>query len=83
MKGTKNQYERAPSDQNWNRLEQQNSVARGYVLRAQLLSHVRLFATPWAVTYEALNPGTEPASLTSPALAGRFFTTSATWETQY
>ena len=26
------------------------------------------------------NPGIEPASLTSPALAGRFFTTSATWE---
>ena len=25
--------------------------------------------------------GIEPASLTSPALAGRFFTTSATWET--
>ena len=29
------------------------------------------------------NPGTEPASLTSPALAGRFFTTSATWEVLY
>ena len=27
-----------------------------------------------------LNPGTEPASLMSPALAGEFFTTSATWE---
>ena len=26
------------------------------------------------------NPGTEPASLTSLALAGRFFTTSASWE---
>ena len=26
------------------------------------------------------NPGTEPASLASPALAGGFFTTSATWE---
>ena len=26
------------------------------------------------------NPGTEPTSLLSPALAGRFFTTSATWE---
>ena len=25
-------------------------------------------------------PGTEPASLMSPALAGGFFTTSATWE---
>ena len=26
------------------------------------------------------NPGIEPTSLTSPALADRFFTTSATWE---
>ena len=27
-------------------------------------------------------PGIEPASLTSPALAGRLFTTSTTWELQ-
>ena len=26
------------------------------------------------------NPGIEPPSLTPPALAGKFFTTSATWE---
>ena len=26
------------------------------------------------------DPGTEPTSLTSPALAGGFFTMSATWE---
>jgi len=26
------------------------------------------------------DPGIEPTSLKSPALAGRFFTTSATWE---
>ena len=26
------------------------------------------------------NPGTEPTSLTSPALVGEFFTTSSTWE---
>ena len=26
------------------------------------------------------DPGMEPTSLTSPALAGRFFTTRATWE---
>ena len=29
---------------------------------------------------DLLNPGMEPASLTSPALAAGFFTTSATWE---
>ena len=27
------------------------------------------------------NPGIKPAFLTSPALAGRFFATSGTWET--
>ena len=34
-----------------------------------------LCPTPWD-----LNPEIETMSLTSPALAGRFFTTSATWE---
>ena len=29
------------------------------------------------------HPGTEPESLTSPVLAGRFFTTSATWEVRF
>ena len=29
------------------------------------------------------HPGTQPESLTSPALAGRIFTTSATWEVQF
>ena len=28
------------------------------------------------------DPGIEPVPLTSPALAGRFFTTSATWDTR-
>ena len=32
--------------------------------------------SPWDLT----NPGIEPASLMSPALAGRFFTTSTIWE---
>ena len=31
---------------------------------------------------ELPDPGMETASLTSPELAGRFFTTSATWEAQ-
>ena len=34
------------------------------------------FPPPW----DHPNPGIEPASLMSPALAGRFFTTSITWE---
>ena len=29
------------------------------------------------------DPGIEPVSLMSPALTGGFFTTSATWETQF
>ena len=29
---------------------------------------------------DLLDPGIEPTSLKSPPLAGRFFTTSATWE---
>ena len=29
------------------------------------------------------NPGIEPVSLASPALADKFFTTSTTWESQY
>ena len=67
-----------------------------------MLSHVRLFATPWTVAHQAprsmrlpreeywsglpflspwelSDPGIEPVS---PALAGRFFTTSTTWEAQ-
>ena len=30
---------------------------------------------------DRLEPGIEPASLKSPALAGGFFTTNATWDT--
>ena len=47
-------------------------------------SCVRLFVTPWTVAYQApLSMGfsrIEPMSFMSPALAGRFFITSATWE---
>ena len=31
---------------------------------------------------DLLNPGIEPTSLVSPALAGGFFTTSTSWEAQ-
>ena len=59
-----------------------------------MLSHVQLFAAPRTVACQASlpmtgvpfpppgdlsNPGTEPASLMSPALACGFFTTSVTW----
>ena len=35
---------------------------------------------PFPVLGDLPNPGIKPTSLVSPALAGRFFTTSATWE---
>ena len=35
---------------------------------------------PFSSPGDLAHPGNEPASLTSHALAGRFFTTSATWE---
>ena len=63
------------------------------------LSRVRLRATPWTVGHlaplsmgllrqesslgDCPDPGIERASLMSSALAGRFFTTSGTWEAPY
>ena len=35
---------------------------------------------PFPLPGDLPDPGIEPVSLVSPALAGRFFTTSATWE---
>ena len=35
---------------------------------------------PFATPGDLPDPGIEPVSLTSPALAGGFFTTSITWE---
>ena len=50
------------------------SSVRG-VLQARILEWV-------AISYSGTlsDPGIEPLSLMSPALAGRFFTPSATWE---
>ena len=51
-----------------------------------VLSQVRLFGQeywsglPCPLPEDLSNPGIEPASPTSPALAGGFFTTGATWE---
>ena len=35
---------------------------------------------PWSPPVDLPDPGTEFASLMDPAMAGRFFTTSTTWE---
>ena len=60
-----------------------------------VLCSVRLFSTPWAAAHQEywsrlplpipgdlpnVDPRIKPMSLKSPALAGGFFTTSATWE---
>jgi len=74
-------------------------------VRAQSLSHVQLFTTPWTVARQAPHvhglfrqyrngllfssstgfsqPSDWTSSLTSPALTGIFFTTSATWGVHY
>jgi len=38
---------------------------------------------PFTLTGDLPDSGIEPMALTSPALAGRVFTTSATWEVHY
>ena len=38
---------------------------------------------PWAPPGDLPNPGIEPMSLMSPAMAGGFFTTSSTWEAHW
>ena len=45
------------------------------ILQARIQS-----GSPWPPPGDLPHPGTEPAPLMSPALVGRFFTTSASWE---
>jgi len=47
------------------------------ILQARILEKVVI-----SLSRGSSDPGTKPTSLTSPALAGGFFTTSATWEAQ-
>ena len=46
------------------------------IFQAKILDWVAIYFFPGHLP----NPGIEPTSLTSPALAGGFFTTSAIWE---
>ena len=48
------------------------------ILQARILEWV-----PFPSPGDLPDPGIEPSSLMSPALAGRFFSTSTTWEAQY
>ena len=56
------------------------TVALQAPLSMGLSRHERWTGLPYLPPGDLLDPGIEPTSLMSPALAGRFFTTSATWE---
>ena len=48
------------------------------ILQARILEWIAMPSSR-----DLLDPGMEPMSLVSPALAGEFFTASTTWETLY
>ena len=48
----------------------------------EILQAIKLEWIAMPSSRDVPNPGVKPMSLTSPALAGRFFTTSTTWEAQ-
>ena len=58
------------------------TVARQVPLSMRILQARILEWVAMPSTRDLPNPGTEPVSLMSLALAGWFFTTSATWEVQ-
>ena len=58
------------------------TVARQAPLSVGLSRLVYWSGLPCPLPGDLPDPGIEPASLTSPALASGFFTTSATWEVQ-
>ena len=49
------------------------------ILQARILEGAAI-GVPFPPPGDLPDPGTEPVSLMSPALAGGFFTTSSTWE---
>ena len=59
----------------------QGSSVHG-ILQARILEVILEVGVPFPTPGGFLDPGIESASLMPPALAGGFFTTSATWEAQ-
>ena len=57
------------------------TVAQQTLLSMRLSRQEYWTGLPFLSPGDHPDPGIEPASFTSPALAGLFFTTSATWET--
>ena len=56
------------------------SSVHGILVSSTLFKQEYWTGLPFPSPEDLPNPGTEPTPLRSPALAGRFFTTSATWE---
>ena len=56
------------------------TVARRTLLSVGFSRQESWSVLPCSPPRDLPEPGTEPASLTFPTLAGRFFTTRATWE---
>ena len=52
----------------------------GFLLHGMLQSRVLQWVAMPSSSQDLRDPGIEPAPLTSPALAGMFFTIRATWE---
>ena len=64
-------------------LSDKHSIAQDYSLLGSSLQGIfqaRILELVFATPGDLPDPGIEPVTLASPALAGRFFTTSATWE---
>ena len=59
------------------------TIARQTPLSMGFLRQEHWSALPFPSLGDLPDPGLEHASLVSPALAGRLFTTSATWETLF
>ena len=58
-------------------------ILPGSSVRGLLQARITGVGLPCPPPGDLRNPGNEPVSLTSPALAGRFFTTSTIWEAQW
>ena len=61
-------------------LETPRTVARQAPLSMRFYRQEYQSGLPFASPGDLPTPGIKPSSLVSPALAGRFFTSSATWE---
>ena len=57
-----------------------NQAAHWAPLSMEFSRHGYWSGLPFSSPEDLPNPGIKPTSLVSPAVAGRFFTTSVTWE---